>query len=153
GVRLSLEHEDKTDANTVALVRNIVELAILKHGDPERAHDVAISSEVKLKQILGGHYQRILRKLGKDAAAEFKVLAASKQWVMTDFEQRDFFDMFMVEGLGYEYWRTTAAMRGIGKGLCFCNTGSSWPEYGGADRLGSLIISYDERIDRAPFST
>ena len=122
GVQLSPAHEDKTDANTLGLVRHIVELSIIKYGDSSRADDVALSATIRLKDVLGGHYQRILGRLGAspaDTAARFRALASSNQWVLTKFEQRDYFDIFLVEGLAYEYWRTTALMRAIGKGSTF----------------------------------
>ncbi len=87
-----------------------------------RADDVALSATIRLKDVLGGHYQRILGRLGAspaDTAARFRALASSNQWVLTKFEQRDYFDIFLVEGLAYEYWRTTALMRAIGKGSTF----------------------------------
>jgi hypothetical protein len=86
GVHLSPDHEDKTDATTLSLVRGIVELAIIKHGDPNRTDDVAPSSTVRLKDVLGGHYQRILQKMGVPAAdvtARFKALVSSNQWILT----------------------------------------------------------------------
>jgi hypothetical protein len=89
GVRLSPLHEDKTDANTLGLVRGIVELAIIKYGDPNRADDVVPSGAVRLKDVLGGHYQRILRKTGMSAAqiaARFKTIASSNQLVLTKFQ-------------------------------------------------------------------
>jgi hypothetical protein len=122
GVHLSPDHEDKTDAITLSLVRGIVELAIIKYGDPNRADDVAPSATVRLKDVLGGHYQRVLLKMGAssaDVTARFKALASSNQWVLTKFEQRDYFDIFLIEGLAYEYWRTAALMRAIGKGSAF----------------------------------
>lgn len=156
GVRLSPLHEDKTDANTLGLVRGIVELATLKYGDPNRADDVAPSGTVRLKDVLGGHYQRILRKMEASAAkigAPFTALASSNQFVLTKFEQRDYFDIFLVEGLAYEYWRTTALMRAIGKGSAFRRVMGTWVEKIEKPGLTSLILSYDQRIEDMPFST
>jgi len=101
-VQLSPLHEDKTYANTLGLVRAIVELAIIKYGDPNQADDVASSGTVRLRDVLGGHYQRVLLKMGvpaTDITARFKALASSNQLVLTKFEQRDYFDVFLVEGL------------------------------------------------------
>jgi hypothetical protein len=156
GVQLSPLHEDKTDANTLGLVRGIGELAILKYGDANRVNDVAPSSTVKLKDVLGSHYQRILRKMGASAAeiaARFKALARSNQLVLTKFKQRDYFDIFLVEGLAYEYWRTTALMRAVGKGSGFRRGIVSWVEKIEKPALTSLILSYDRRIENMPFST
>jgi len=156
GVQLSPLHEDKTDANTLSLVRGIVELAILKHGDPNRADDVAPSGTIRLKDLLGGHYQRILQKMGAsgaEIAGRFKALASSDQLVLTDFEQRDYFEIFLVEGLAYEYWRTTALMRAIGKGSAFRRGMGTSVEQIEKPGLTSLILSYDRRIEHMPFST
>jgi hypothetical protein len=156
GVQLSPLHEDKTDANTLGLVRGIVELAIIKYGDPNRADDVVPSGTVRLKDVLGGHYQRILRKTGTSAAeiaARFNALASSNQLVLTKFEQRDYFDIFLVEGLAYEYWRTTALMRAVGKGSAFRRGIGTAVEKIETPELTSLILSYDQRIGDMPFST
>lgn len=156
GVRLSPLHEDKTDANTLGQVRGIVELAIIKYGDPSRADDVAPSGTVRLKDVLGGHYQRILLKIGASGAGiatRFTALASSNQFVLTKFEQRDYFDIFLVEGLAYEYWRTTALMRAIGKGSAFRRGIGTSVEKIEKPGLTSLILSYDQRIGKMPFST
>lgn len=105
GVELSPEHGGKIDPNTVGLVRHIVELAISKHADNVRDDDVAAVSYVHFKDILDGHYQRLFQKhLGpRNALRTFRKLATTGQWVIKQFELRDFVDMYLVEGYAYEY--------------------------------------------------
>jgi len=156
GVGLSPEHGGKTDANTVGLVRQIVELAISKHGDKTRKDDLAPVSKVHFKDILGGHCQRLWQRwLGPvDALGKFRRLAATRQWVITQFEIRDFIDAYLVEGYAYEYWRVTALMRAVGKGSGFAENADDWPDTRESLSLSRLIISYDQRIaTRRPFST
>jgi hypothetical protein len=116
GVMLSPEHDDKIDPNTVALVRQIVEMAITKYGSLEQANDVAYSDNVKFQEVLGGHYRRTWMRSKKqaDPMLGFQILRKAPQWVATKFNAADLVDVFAVEGYGYEYWRTTAVMRALG---------------------------------------
>jgi hypothetical protein len=86
-------------------------------------------------------------------AARFKTIASSNQLVLTKFEQRDYFDIFLVEGLAYEYWRTAALMRAVGKGSAFQRGTGTAIEKIEKPELTSLILSYDQRIGDMPFST
>jgi hypothetical protein len=150
GVLLPPGLGDKTDPNTVGLVRQIVELAISKHADLRRSDDVSLASEVHFKDVLGGHYQRILRKEFGTTTAAAKFHALGNQWVITKFEIRDFIDIFLVEGYAYEYWRVTALMRAIGKGARFVVRDGDWRDVIDTPEFAHLIISYDHRIARVP---
>jgi len=155
GVKLSPLSGGKTDANTLALVRQIAELAISKYGDLTRHDDVALSSEIHFKNVLGGHYRRLWLKWLKppEAAKMFRALAETKQWVLTQFELRDYIDIYLVEGYAYEYWRVTALMRAIGKGSGFVVGADDWLNRTETAQLTELIESYDARIRGIPFST
>lgn len=50
------------------------------------------------------------------AKKAYQVLRDTTQIVMTEFPQSDLIDVFAIEGLRYEYWWASAAMRSIGKG-------------------------------------
>jgi hypothetical protein len=155
GVFLSPDHGDKTDANTVALVRHIAELGISKYGNLERADDVALSSKIHFKDVLGGHYKRLWTKWvgAAEAKARFHDLAQSTQWVLVDFCLKDLFAVYGVEGLSYEYWRVTALMRAIGKGARIRLIDEDWPTYPSVGPFANLIASYDDRIAKTRFSS
>ena len=148
GVSLGSGHDDKTDAATVGLVRRIAELAITKFGSLSRTDDLVLSSDAKFREILGGHYRRVLSKsLDHRGEAMQRVLAlrAAPQWVATDFSAADLIAVFANEGLAYEYWRTTALMRAIGKGGEIRRSEDNWIQYKPNSDLAQLARSYDLR--------
>lgn len=155
GVYLSPKHEGKVDANTLGLVRNIAEAAILKFGDLNRCDDVELSTEVKFNEVLGGHYRRLWRKRTnslKKMMEGFRILQAASQWVLTDFSAAEFVAIYLLEGLAYEYWRTTAVMRALGKGASI-RLHDHWFEYQDDPDFWRLIDSYDGRIGHRPSIT
>jgi hypothetical protein len=145
-------YEDKTDDHTSALVRRIQELAIRKYGRLDRDDDVRMASTAPAKEILGGLFEKLMRdRLGDDGFAEmYAAMVQSSQWVICDFGRREFFAIARLEGLAYEFWRTTAAMRTIGKGASIEHVvGASWIRF--VDEQPDtdyLITSFDERIGR-----
>jgi hypothetical protein len=108
-------HESKTDDMTVRLVRRIAELAYAKHGDVDQTDDLGPITHTRLETFLdGAWYEATAHALGSKLKA--KKLYQTKQIVMTNFRVSDLCDVFGVEGLCYEYWWASAAMRAIGKG-------------------------------------
>jgi len=152
GVKLSPKHH-KTDSTTLGLVREIAELAISKYGSLDRNDDLELTSDVHLKQVLGGYFKRFHeRKIGVVNTRKL-FRSISNQWVLTDFNLEDFVTIYRVEGLAYEYWRTTALMRGVGKGQRVIGVKETWPRSNWDEPFGRLIDSYDERIIDLPFSS
>ncbi len=149
--RLSEVHDGKRDDNTVALVRRIAELAYAKHGDLARTDDLGLMVKVRLRTFLGGAwYEAASDDLGSKLKAkrEFESLRRTrKSVVMLDFQERDFCEVFEIEGWSYEYWRISALMRSIGKG-----TGARWnPEINWVDYIDHDVPPlayeiYDRRI-------
>jgi hypothetical protein len=112
-------HESKTDDMTVRLVRSIAELAYAKHGDLGRTDDLGPIMHTRLETFLdGAWYEATAYALGSKLKAkkQYQMIKWTKQIVMTDFRVSDLCDVFGVEGLCYEYWWASAAMRAIGKG-------------------------------------
>jgi hypothetical protein len=109
----------KTDDTTVALVRRIAELAYDKHGDLDRSDDLGPITRTRLETFLDdAWYKATARALGSKLQAKklYQKIKRTEQVVMTDFRVSDLRDVFGVEGLCYEYWWASAAMREIGKG-------------------------------------
>lgn len=107
---------------TVALVRRIAELACYKHGDPSKVSDLGHASETRAETFMDGHYLRSLRlHLGGKLRAlkVFQSFKRSSQTVLSEFTANDLYNIFEIEGFSYEYWRTTAVMRMVGKGASF----------------------------------
>jgi hypothetical protein len=112
-------HESKTDDTTVALVRNIAELAYGKYGQLDRTDDLGPINKTRLETFLdGAWYEATAHALESKLKAKqlYQKIKGTKQVVMTDFRVSDLCDAFGVEGLCYEYWWASAAARAIGKG-------------------------------------
>jgi hypothetical protein len=112
-------HEGKTDDTTVALVRRIAELAYAKHGNLDRTDDLGPIMRTRLESFLdGAWYAATANALGSKLKAKklYQQIKSSEQIVLTDFRVADLCNVFGIEGLCYEYWWASAAMRTIGKG-------------------------------------
>lgn len=112
--------DQKTDDTTVTLVRRIAELAYAKHGALDKTDDLGPIMRTRLKTFLDGAWYEATTHAfdGKKLKAKkaYQVLRDTKQIVMTNFRQSDLCDVYTIEGLCYEYWWASAAMRSIGKG-------------------------------------
>ena len=78
-------------------------------------------SRVKPDLILGGFMRAGLKALFKTRFTKTYrhypgVMRAASQWVIKDFTEEDFVNIYRVEGLAYQYWRATALLRALGKG-------------------------------------
>jgi hypothetical protein len=116
---LAKVREGKTDETTVALVRRTAELAYAKHGDLDRSDDLGPILKTRLETFLdGAWYVATADALGSKLKAKklYQKLKYSDQVILSDFRVTDLFDIFEIEGLCYEYWWASAAMRMIGKG-------------------------------------
>jgi hypothetical protein len=112
-------HGLKNDDTTVLLVRRIAELAYAKYGALENTGDLGPITRTRLLTFLDGAWYEAMAQVygGKlKAKKAYQVLRESGQIVMTDFRLSDLIDVFAIEGLCYEYWWASAAMRSIGKG-------------------------------------
>ena len=152
-VALNPEHEDRTDQRTLWLVRQIVELAITKYGRATDANEFVLSSRVKPDLILGGFMRAGIKtaapsRPNKTYRNFANLLRSHPQWVIKDFSEDDFVNIYSVEGLAYQYWRVTALLRSLGKGarLIIGNDGDWY--YAQDDELMWLMQSIDERTSR-----
>lgn len=156
GVFLHPLHEDKTDPRTLALVRQITELAISKYGRATDAREIVLSSRVNPDLILGGLMRAGMRKLAtkrpnKTYRNLAKALRAQPQWVIRDFSENDFLGIYRVEGLAYQFWRVTALLRSLGKGARIAiDRHGDW-DYVSSEEFLSLVKNIDARTDRGGF--
>jgi hypothetical protein len=141
------------DSRTLGLVRNIIEVAFLKYGlrDPTRM-DIALGSSVHFEEVAGGILASQLRNRGlADLERVFKQ-SLERRWVLVEFGVDDYVDIFRLEALAYEYWRTTTWMRRIGKG-CSLSVSTADVQIGTTTDLEWLIESYDKRTEQVRFET
>jgi hypothetical protein len=153
GVSLYPRHEDKTDPRTVMLVRQIVELALAKHGRATNGDELVPSNRVNPDLVLGGLMRAGIKALFKSRFTKtyrgvVKSLRESPQWVIRSFTEQDFLAIYQVEGLAYQYWRVTALMRALGKGARITVRQDGDWEYVLDDELFWLIRSVDERTEK-----
>jgi hypothetical protein len=159
GVSLTPTHESLTGPRTVALVRGIAELAIMKFGSLALNNDLALTSQIHVDRILGG----LLRKAIKDAfpkrfSAVYRsygrmLRASPAQWVLQNFDEGDFTAIYFIEGLSYQYWRIMALLRVIGKGVNVTfNASGNW-EYLISKEVESLFHSIDQRTEQEGFNS
>ena len=100
--------------HTIGLTRAAMEAAIQKYGAGAKCSRVGISSDVPLKKVLNG----IL--LSPDFEFERVNLKQAKaQLVLTDFGPAELKELYEVEKLAFEIWRSSATLRSIGKGATF----------------------------------
>jgi hypothetical protein len=150
---LSSKHVGKRDATTVVLVRQIAELAYLKHGNQATTADLGAIGRTTFDTFLGGHYKTaMVWALGSlaNARQHYAGQKATSQSVMLDFDDEDLFSAFEVEGLAYEYWKASAAMRSLGKGVGFdWDEETHWLTDRGDGPHPVLFANFDHRITGA----
>ena len=158
GVKLHPEHEEKTDPRTTFLVRNILELAIIKFGRLDRPNDVRLSNHITAEKILGGYFRQGLKRMFPTRFSRMllsfkKSFRERPQWVIGDFSDKDFTGIYRAEGLAYQYWRTTALMRGLGKGCqMILDDAGDW-RIAASRELCELIESIDARTEESPLES
>lgn len=156
GVMLPSTLESTTDGRTVGLVRTIVELAISKYGKSEQADEFYSSAILNPDLVLGGYMRRGVRAMARSRPSRTyrdfcASLKQSGQWVIRDFSETDFIDLYFVEGLAYQYWRVTALLRTLGKGgKVIFDANGDW-KYPDNAEFEWLIRSIDERTASASF--
>jgi hypothetical protein len=156
GVMLSPGHEDKTDERTVALVRQVVELAIAKHGQAKEAWEFEPSDGIDREEILGGYYSEAVSSVRSSNVRHICELLEDglkkrRALIVRDFSEDDFLGLHYVEGLAYQYWLVTALMRALGKGgRVKLDAEGEW-EWVSPESWAFLIWSIDQRTNRSPF--
>jgi hypothetical protein len=149
GVGLHLGVESKRDANTIALVRLIVEASIQKYGRLDEISDVGLSGKIGWDQVLGGLFQQTWTEmLGSHGYDNYIRLLTEGQWVLVKFGASDLVTIYAIEGLAYQYWRCTAALRAVSKGSQLIVGSQGQMQHVESRSLGDLIDSYDRRIQR-----
>lgn len=154
GAFLSPNHENKTDPQTVALVRGIVELMIQKHGKLESDGEFGFSDRLSPNLILGGWLKKALKAVGKKEGYGDKffqkyseILKSDPVLIIRSFGKNDYLGMYEVEGAAYQYWQLTALLRSLGKGASIrINRDGDW-DYDPNAELARLIVSFDRRTE------
>jgi hypothetical protein len=128
---------------TAVLVRSSLEAAFQKFAPAESQGRIGTSTEVAPSAILGGLLMsEELRKI-----REFVV--GSPMLVLTDFGTNELRELYDLEKLAYEVWRTAALLRITGKGAPVIVDGSEHVLYDDrSDDLDDSVVMFDERNER-----
>lgn len=114
---LSSDHDGKTDPLTAILVREIADQAFVRYGS-NRSDDLVPISATTPENLIGGYFATSIAAVGPTAPKMlFDHFSRKQRWVLGQFQLDDFLDVHRLESLFYEYWRTMATLRMIGKGL------------------------------------
>jgi len=136
----SFNNESK---QTVDLYRNILENAIVKYGNRETKDELVgnfADGLINVRDIANGYYLEALKELNIEK--EIDELQAGV--FLGNFDKNELIEIFTLERLAYEFWRTTVCIRRINKNGFFWAYGSF---YGvkNPDEIESLMKSYDSR--------
>ncbi|HBN90562.1 MAG TPA: hypothetical protein DD408_15495 [Rheinheimera sp.] len=136
-----------TSESVTVNVRQQAEQAIKKFGKLSYNNDFSLSSKVDFDLILGGLLKQSYTSNFERKVVSFyeKQLKRSNQWVLTDFNVDDVFNIYYVEGISYQYWYVSAKMRSLGKGiaLSISDLGDVIEER--TVEQESLILDFDRR--------
>jgi hypothetical protein len=130
------------DPRTVRIVRGTLEAAIRKYAKPEPCDGVGFSDDVGLSKILNG----IL--LHPELKPLARGLDSRRQLVLTKFDVSSLRELYELEKLAYQIWRTGAALRIVGKGAGIVVE----PEHpegfydARSEELDRLVEIYDSRL-------
>jgi len=128
------------DPTTIMFVRSILEAAIQKYASFTPCSRVSFSNEVPVESILNGALM----------SPEFETIRAMlnklPQLVLTHFAVDEMQELYEAEKLAFEIWRSTAALRIVGKGANLIVVGHDPFFYDDrSDELDHLVTSYDDR--------
>lgn len=145
----------RTDELVTLEVRSFAEQAIFKYGFLGSTDGIGVSDKVAFGEILGGMLKDVLKQHGMSTQAMLgyaAFLRKKKQWVLTDFSERDLADVYFIEGLAYQYWYIAARLRSCGKGVLVRPTSSGDIDELRTSEQEELISSFDARGDRKRIS-
>ena len=152
--RIGLGHiadeSEKMDYSTLASVRLHVETAIFKYANLD-INDLCLNQEKSYKEVLNGEFYKAHQAIElNDEKIKYiwSKYQERSEWILDNFKSKDIEQIYYLEGIGYEYWKTMALMRAIAKGSQLTLTSNGeWIE-DRSDAIDRLIRIYDERLSR-----
>ncbi|AQZ82951.1 hypothetical protein BUM88_15795 [Acinetobacter calcoaceticus] len=147
-LHLIVKDNESVSPMTINIVRNFMEIAFLKFGDLDKV-DLCLTKDLHYNEILDGLFYESHKDIGlSDQKIEeyWNQYSKKSEIILKDYKKIDHKNIYFLEGIAYEYWKTTANMRSIAKGgeLSTCEN-FFWRE-SRTDDLNKLISSYDRRI-------
>lgn len=148
GLGLIVKDNELADAMTLNIVRNFMEIAFLKFGDLDK-NDLCLSEELSYNEVLDGLFYESHKNIDysdekiKQTWEEYR---KRNEIVLKDYKKHDHKNLYLLEGVAYEYWKATANMRSIAKGGELINCDEFFWKEMRTDSLNQLISSYDKRL-------
>lgn len=137
------------DGPTIYWTRAIFEAAVQKYGRLDQCGGIGISTEVDEQLILSGIlFDASIPKRSRDTAKAS--LKKSEHVVLLSFGLDELRQIYRLEALAYEIWRTIAMMRIVGKEAPMIVDPDSEPMVrdGRSSTLEELVRIFDERGQR-----
>ncbi len=129
------------DPATIAITREIMEAAFQKYGLNHYCSGIAEFSDIHIDEVLSGLFLDDHFKDERD-----QLLSSPHQIVLKNFNQYDLFNVYSIEHIAHEIWRTGALLRIIGKGAKLLVTHDDpYITDTRTDDLNDLIKIFDQR--------
>lgn len=142
------DDKEKSDSGTTASVRLTLETAFFKYAK-NAGDDICLSNNTSVKEVLGGFFYDAHLSAGINERKLEKIwefYQTKPQWVLRDYSPSSHESIYILESYAYEYWRVTAKLRAIGKGVpLIIDTNGEWSELRSIEQE-ELINSYDRRL-------
>ncbi|AZN68318.1 hypothetical protein DX910_08625 [Acinetobacter haemolyticus] len=148
GLGLIVKDNELADAMTLNIVRNFMEIAFLKFGDLNK-NDLCLSKEISYEEVLDGLFYKSHEHIGYSNGKIMRIWEEYKnrgEIVLKDYKTNDHINIYLLEGVAYEYWKATANMRSIAKGGQLINCEDFFWAEERTDDLDQLLSLYDKRI-------
>lgn len=147
-LHLIVKDNELADSMTINIVRNFMETAFFKFGDLDKV-DLALTKDLPHNEVLDGLFYESHKGIGlsdHEIQQHWNEYSKNNEIILKDYKKIDHKNIYFLEGIAYEYWKTTANMRSIAKGgeLTKCEK-IFWKEKR-TDDLNNLLSSYDRRI-------
>lgn len=144
---------DREDSSTVLSTRAILEAAIQKFGAMKEYPELQRACETEPGRILNGIIND--ESVPEPLKADLKKWAhKSREFVLLNFTRHELSEIYHLEGLAYEIWRTVAMRRIVGKGAWMAVDSDSdvivWDTR--SDELDQLVKIFDQRAARQNMS-
>lgn len=132
---------DNPAPHTIAIVRGTVEAAIQKYGTLELCSGVGFTHEIDTGSVFSGLLMHPKLETLRNN------LQLHNQLVLTKFDVNALRELYEIEKLAYEVWRTSAALRIVAKGAALVvdpfHPGGFYDSR--SDELDELVRRYDVR--------
>lgn len=148
GLGLIVKDNELADAMTLNIVRNFMEIAFQKFGDLDK-NDLCLSKELSYNEVLDGLFYESHKNIGY---SDEKIIQTWEEYrkrdevVLKDYKIHDHKNLYLLEGVAYEYWKATANMRSIAKGGELINCDDFFWKEERTDSLNQLLHLHDKRI-------